>query len=89
MKNRGTHSTVERVSNAIEKRGMTRSDRPQRFIMTPPHSIPMAAEGRFTAPGQATHTFSSSWQNLDFCVLCNYMYRDHVSVSISFLCLKL
>lgn len=58
MKNRGTHSTVERVSNATEKRGMARSDRPQRFIITPPKSIPMAAEGRFTAPGQATHTFS-------------------------------
>lgn len=64
MKNKGTHSTVERVSTTMEKRGMARSDRPQHFIITPPNNIPMAAEGRLTAPGQATHMISVPMRKL-------------------------
>lgn len=85
MKNRGTHSTVERVSNATEKRGMARSDRTQRFIITPPKSIPMAAEGRFMAPGQATHVFSHHGENFgfrafDFCaILCSISLHDAIT----------
>lgn len=51
MKKRGTQSRTEMISMATEKRGMTRSDMPVRFMITPPSSIPTAIDGRFTAPG--------------------------------------
>lgn len=50
MKKRGTQKMREMVSIATEKRGMILNDKPQRFITSPPSTIPTETEGRLRAP---------------------------------------
>lgn len=52
MKKRGAHRIMDMVMMVAATRGMVCREKTKRFMRIPPNSIPKAAAGRFTAPGE-------------------------------------
>lgn len=68
MKKRGIQRIMEMVMMVAATRGMVCREKTKRFMRIPPNSIPKAAAGRFTAPGERKERFGSVCAGLGVCV---------------------
>lgn len=67
MKKRGRQQRMEMRSTTSANRGMVLMEKPKRFMMIPPRSIPSAAAGRFTAPATTEEAAAmSAWGELSW-----------------------